>query len=189
MRAAVLVPIKSFDLAKGRLSEALDTQQRASLARTMATRVLAAGGGLQVWVVCDDAEVASFAVAKRAEVIWRPSRGLNAAVTDGCEFLFAQGIERVVVAHADLPLATDLAWVADDDGITIVPDRRGDGTNVMSLPLGTDFQFHYGLGSAEKHRAEAERRGLTCALRPDDELGWDVDVPEDLSVLGDEFKT
>ncbi len=183
MALAILVPIKSFDLAKGRLADALQPDQRADLARHMAGGVLRARGSVPAWVICDDPEVAAFATSNGAGVIWAPSRGLNPAVTDGVEFLAGQGAERVVVAHADLPLATDLAWVGDFDGVTIVPDRRDDGTNVLCVPTGKSFVFQYGEGSAARHLAEADRLGLELRVVPDDKLGWDVDVPEDLTVI------
>lgn len=181
---AVLIPMKSFDLAKGRLAAVLDESQRARLARRMAHGVIHAAAGLSTWVICDSHEVAALAVGHGANVIWRPARGLNAAVHDGLDALAAEGFDRVIISHADLPLARDLRWVGDGDGVTIVPDRRGDGTNVMSLPTNTGFQFSYGPGSAAAHTAEAHRIGIPVRLSPDPELGWDVDIPEDLTVLG-----
>ncbi|MDA3039436.1 MAG: hypothetical protein O3C27_07865, partial [Actinomycetota bacterium] len=139
---------------------------------------------LPTWVVCDDANVATFATAQGAGVIWRASRGLNAAVTDGFDFLRNEGHTTVVIAHADLPRATDLGWVSDFAGVTIVPDRRGDGTNVMAVPASADFRFQYGVGSSRAHQAEALRLTLPYRVVDDRELGWDVDVPEDLSILG-----
>ena len=183
MALAILVPIKSFDLAKGRLSDVLDPEQRAALARRMATGVLKARGPVPAWVICDDPEVAAFATSNGAGVIWAPSRGLNAAVTDGVEFLTTHGAKRVIVAHADLPLAADLAWVGDFEGVTIVPDRRDDGTNVLCVPTGVGFVFQYGEGSAARHLAEADRLGLELRVVPDEKLGWDVDVPEDLKAI------
>ncbi len=183
MRVAVLIPIKSFDLAKGRLAGALDEAERAALARTMARGVIAASRHLPAWVICDDPSVAALATASGANVLWRPSRGLNAAVSEGVEFLTLERFDTVVVSHADLPLASDLTWVATPGAVTIVTDRRNDGTNVMALPTGTDFGFHYGPGSAAAHRREAERCGLAVRVVDDPELGWDVDLPEDLAVL------
>src|SRR5918995_1497275 len=63
--------------------------------------------------------------------------------------------ERAIVAHADLPLATRLDWVAVFPGVTLVPDRRRDGTNVAAVPTGAGFAFHYGGGSFAAQRAEA----------------------------------
>ncbi len=184
MRSAVLIPIKSFDVAKGRLAGTLDLAQRSELARRMAGGVIAACHDLPTWVVCDDPAVAELAVSSGANVLWRAARGLNAAVADGFGFLTLEGYDRVVVSHADLPLARDLTWVASaGPGVTIVPDRRDDGTNVMAVPTGVGFEFAYGIGSASLHRAEAARLGLECRLIPDAELGWDVDVPEDLTAL------
>lgn len=184
MPGAVLIPIKSFDLAKGRLSEAIEPAQRAALAEHMAATVIAAAQPLSVWVVCGDHTVADFARANGAQVIWRAPRGLNGAIEDGTEHLRSRGFDRAIIAHADLPLATDLSFLdVAGDGVIIVPDRRNDGSNVLSIPLGRGFTFHYGPGSAAAHRAEAARVGLPFDTIADEQLGWDVDVPEDLVVL------
>jgi 2-phospho-L-lactate guanylyltransferase len=184
-RAAVLVPVKAFSAAKLRLSERLDPTERAMLARAMAAHVLAAAGPLPVAVVCDDETVRAWAEEQGAEPIWTPGLGLNGAVQAGVAHLAGRGVERVVVAHADLPLAQELAWLAAFDGVTLVPDRHGDGTNVACVPTDADFQFAYGAGSAAAHRAEALRLGLTVRIVPDRRLGWDVDVPADLCLPDD----
>ncbi|MGH9185080.1 MAG: 2-phospho-L-lactate guanylyltransferase [Acidimicrobiales bacterium] len=178
--AAVLIPVKSFVRAKRRLSPTLHPDERAQLARRMATRVLAAAQPLPVTVACDDDEVADWARAAGAEVLWRPGRGLNGAVADGVEHLGRGGAQRVVVAHADLPLATGLAAVAAFDGVTLVPDRRDDGTNVLCVPPGAGFRFAYGPRSFARHRNESERLGLPYRVLRDLRLEWDVDVPDDL---------
>ena len=58
---AVLVPVKAFRDAKGRLSEALSPQERAELSRSMAATVVQAAAPLPVWIVCDDDDVAEWA--------------------------------------------------------------------------------------------------------------------------------
>jgi 2-phospho-L-lactate guanylyltransferase len=178
---AVLVPVKSFRRAKLRLAPALDPADRAILAREMATTVVRAARDLPAFVVCDDDEVAAWAADVGAEVLWRPGQGLNAAVSDGVEALAAQGFARIIVAHADLPHALDLGWVAEFDGITLVPDRRDDGTNVACVPADAGFAFAYGPGSFARHHAEAERLGLPVRVAREPRLGWDVDVPADLA--------
>ena len=179
---AVLIPVKSFDLAKGRLADALQPRQRAELARSMATRVVEAAGPLPTFVVCDSDEVASWAAEVGAEAIRVDTPGLNLAVASGAAELTGRGYRELIVAHGDLPLARDLTWLAGFAGVTVVTDRRGDGTNVLVLPLGTDFDFHYGAGSARAHRAEARRVGLAHRTVDDPELGWDVDTPDDLDL-------
>lgn len=182
---AVVIPVKSFEVAKERLSLALEPAQREQLAKSMAARVVAAASPLPVFVACGSDEVAAWAEAVGASVIWLAEPGLNRAVANAAAVLDRAGYRRMIVAHGDLPLATSLAWVGQFDGVTIVPDRRGEGTNVMAVPLGTDFTFHYGELSAPAHRAEAERVGLPLRIVADDELGWDVDVPTDLTELAD----
>ncbi|CAN5745110.1 hypothetical protein BH20ACT2_BH20ACT2_23600 [soil metagenome] len=179
---AVLIPVKSFAAAKLRLSPALDGPARAELARSMAGRVLAAAAPLPVAVVCDDPLVAAWAERLGAEVVWRPGRGLNPAVTDGVAHLSRRGHRQVIVAHADLPLARSLAWVADFDGVTLVPDRHGDGTNVAAVPTRAGFTFGYGAGSFARHRAEAVRLDLPLRVVREPRLGWDVDWPADLDL-------
>jgi 2-phospho-L-lactate guanylyltransferase len=182
VRVAVLVPVKAFSQAKLRLAPSLGPEQRADLARRMAATVLAAAGDLPVAVVCDDEEVQAWAEVAGADAIWTPDLGLNGAVEAGVAHLALRGVERVIVAHADLPLATDLTWVADFDGVTLVPDRRLDGTNVASVPTTAGFGFAYGPGSLAAHRAEAGRLGLLTRIVRDPRLSWDVDIPADLDL-------
>lgn len=182
---AVLVPVKAFQDAKERLGPALDHRARARLARAMAANVIAAAHDLPVAVVCDDQGVADWATDLGAEVLWRPGLGLNGAVADGVRSLAGDGVERVVVSHADLPHATDLRPVsvaAAGGGVVLVPDRREDGTNVLAVPTASGFDFAYGPGSFARHRAEAERLGLAVHVVRERTLTWDVDVPEDLEV-------
>ena len=180
---AALVPVKAFHLAKARLADTLGAAERAALARRMAGVVLAAAQPLPVAVVCDDDAVAAWATEHGATVLWRPGRGLNPAVQEAVTALGDAGYERVVVAHADLPLAASLGWVAAFPGVTIVPDRRDDGTNVLCVPTGIGFEFAYGAGSFRRHAAEARRRRMPVRVVRDRALGWDVDIAEDLAAL------
>jgi 2-phospho-L-lactate guanylyltransferase len=184
---AVLVPVKAFSQAKRRLHLALGEPERAELARAMADRVVSAAHPLPVAVVCDDNEVAEWARTRGALVVWEPGRGLNGAVEAGVDRLRAAGVSQVTVAHADLPRASDLALVGEAPGITLVPDRYGNGTNVIALPADAGFQFSYGPGSFARHRAEAERLGLPTRVLDRPDLAWDIDEPGDVipvAVLG-----
>jgi 2-phospho-L-lactate/phosphoenolpyruvate guanylyltransferase len=177
---AVVIPVKDFTQAKVRLAAELDAAARAELARDMATIVVRAAEPLPVCVVCDDEDVRAWAVGAGAEVIWTPGLGLNGAVHAGVDELARRGVRTVVVAHSDLPLATSLEWVAGSEGITLVPDRRLDGTNVLAVPAAAGFRFAYGAGSFARHRNEATRLGVPVRIVRDARLGWDVDHPGDL---------
>jgi 2-phospho-L-lactate guanylyltransferase len=184
MRAAVVVPVKAFARAKARLAPALDEAARADLARRMADRVLDAAGSLPVLVACDDDEVAAWARDRGAEVVWTRDVDLNGAVTAAVDVLAARGVTRATVAHADLPHARDLSLVVGVRGVVAVPDRRDDGTNVLTVPTSIGFPFSYGPGSFARHRATAEAMGVPfTVVRPPD-LTWDVDDPADLDGVG-----
>ena len=183
MRSAVVVPIKSFARAKARLAPVLDEQARAELARHMAERVLRAAGSLPVLVACDDDEVAAWATAHGAEIAWTPDTDLNGSVTAAVEILANRGVTRVTVAHADLPLAKDLSVVVGTRGIVAVPDRREDGTNVLTVPTSIGFPFAYGPGSFARHRELANTMGAEWIEVRHPDLTWDVDEPTDLDGL------
>ncbi len=174
------MPVKAFGAAKARLSDRLDPASRSRLARTTAETVVGAAGPLTVHVVCDDEEVAAWAAALGIEVVWRPSRGLNAAVADGVDELRRRGFDQAVIAHADLPLADDLTRLAGSVGVTIVPDRHDDGSNVLVVPVDAGFRFGYGPGSFRRHGAEATRLALPLRVIRDRRLGFDLDTPDDL---------
>jgi 2-phospho-L-lactate guanylyltransferase len=146
----------------------------------MAERVLAAAGPLPTAVVCDDAGVAAWAAGLGALVLEEPGRGLNGAVAEGVAQLAAWGARQVIVAHADLPLAVSLTQVAHFPGVTLVPDRRRDGTNVVCVPTNVEFAFSYGPGSFARHFAEARRTGQGVRVVDEPLLAWDVDLPADL---------
>jgi len=179
----VVIPVKAFSNAKMRLASVLRPEQRAALAREMAEHVISASRPLPVIVVCDDLEVAAWAENLGARALLEPGLGLNGAVGTAVAQLGAEGFERLVVAHADLPLATNLARLAEIDGIALVPDRHLDGTNVISLPAQCGFGFSYGPGSFLRHQDEARRTGLPWRVVHDPALAWDVDFPGDMAAV------
>lgn len=179
----VLIPVKAFHQAKRRLGTTLSDPEREQLVRAMATHVVAACAPLPVAVVCDDEAVATWAEEHGASVVWAPGHGLNGAVRAGVERLVQTGARWVTVAHGDLPRAKGLGTLAPFDGVTLVPDRRDDGTNVLRLPAAADFRFAYGPGSFRAHRAEATRLGLAVRILRSPDLAYDVDWPADFTEL------
>lgn len=155
----------------------------------MLRNVIRAAVGLRVVLIAPTSaeDVRRFALVNGARFLAEPvgSSGLDAAVTSGVGQLTELGYDRVLIVHSDLPRANDVSWLADTDGIIIVPDRSGLGTNALSLPTGLDFCFSYGPGSAERHIAEARRLGFDPKVVVDpDELSLDVDEPADIDRAG-----
>ena len=183
LTASVVIPIRGFEAGKSRLGGRLDAARRADLLRAMAENVVAAAGALPVAVVSNAREVRSWAAGLGLIVLDDPGT-LDLAAAAGLRWAATSGFGRVIVAHADLPLATDLAPVAADGRqpvVVAVPCHRDDGTPVLSLPTAaTGFVFAYGPGSFRRHAAAARAAGLGFRVRRDGRLGRDVDAPEDL---------
>ncbi len=62
-----------------------------------------------------------------------------------------------------------------------MPDRHGDGTNVVALPTDLAFQFAYGPGSFRRHLAAAIAARHSVRVRRDPLLAADIDTPDDLA--------
>jgi 2-phospho-L-lactate guanylyltransferase len=145
--------------------------------------VLAAAAPLAALVVTADPEVIDIVGQMGAFHVKDPGGGLDGAVSAGVAAAGRWGHDWVVVAHADLPFPDDLAALGkpvSPDDIVLVPDRHGDGTNVISVGAHREFRFQYGVGSFDRHVAEARRLGTEPIVVTDSRLSWDVDMPEDL---------
>lgn len=182
MHAAALIPIKRFEDAKGRLAPALTPDQRVRLARWLAGQVLAATSPLPVFVACDDEAVAEWSERGGATVLWSPGMGLNGAVDASRETIAGKGFDHLVIAHSDLPLARDLGALAESETVTLVPDRRRDGTNVLAMPVDANITASYGADSFHTHldMAKADDR-YRLRVVDDQRLAHDVDTPDDLA--------
>lgn len=178
--SAVVIPLRSLRSGKLRLQSHLNKDARAELIADMANTVVLAACGLPVFIVHDDEDVEQWALDRGATPVRGTQPGLNRAVAEGVALAASHGHTEVIVAHADLPHATDLRPVADFDGITLVPDRLRDGTNVLCVPTTINFPFSYGPGSFGVHLRIAEETGLPVRVLEDAALAWDVDHPEDL---------
>ncbi len=182
----VVVPIKRFTDAKVRLTPHLNATERVDLARSMARHVLDNVRDEQVVVVCDDDEVRALAHEFGAKVIDDVGGGLNSALKHSLTVLRDRGVLRATIVHADLPQATSLSALLDraqlgTDDVLLLPDRHGDGTNLMSIPLTVDFALSYGTQSFSHHLHEARRHRLRVMVMIDAGYAHDVDVPSDLA--------
>lgn len=184
---AVIIPLKGFTKAKERLAPVFDAPQRSLLAQLTATAVLDVTMKLpdvtRVVVVTDDESCAAWARSKGSEALIEAG-GLNPSVAAAYRNI-GNSVDWVMVCHADIVHPERLAALPSpgESQAILVRDRHRDGTNVLVLPAGEQFNFQYGPGSAEAHRQECEKRGIKPLEVIDNLLGIDMDTPEDLKML------
>lgn len=188
-----VVPVKRLDRALGRLAGAVHDEGRRALQIAMLTDVLAATAAARAvsrtLVVTDDPEVAALALAAGAEVIAesRPSAGMNGAVEEGLTTAARAGAAAALVVMADLPLVTSaaldrlVAEAGQGEGVTIATSRDHTGTNAMLLRPPTLLRPALGLGSRQRHLAQASRRGVPSQTVELPELALDLDTDADLA--------
>jgi 2-phospho-L-lactate/phosphoenolpyruvate guanylyltransferase len=197
MRTLAVVPIKTLSSAKQRLSGALATGARASLAQAMFSDVLASLRRSQrvEAIAVVTADVVANAVAHGERVTVLPDdrqEGQSAAAMIGIRYALGAGYERVVLIPGDTPLldAVELDELldrcqSDSVGVAVVPDRHGTGTNALVLTPPGALEPSFGPGSFARHLNHAKGAGLAHRAEQVMSLAHDIDTPEDLAALGD----
>jgi 2-phospho-L-lactate guanylyltransferase len=195
MRTLAIVPIKSFEIAKQRLSGSLASGGRRSLVQAMFSDVLGSlrstAGIEAIAVVTGDISARTVAVGDRMILLDdEQNTGQSAATAIGIAYASEQGYERVLLVPGDTPLLKppeieELLGRCERDGIAvaIVPDRHGTGTNGLLIAPPGAFDPSFGPGSLERHLAQARERGLPHRVESAPSLEHDVDTPGDLAAL------
>lgn len=183
------VPIKSFDVAKKRLSGMLDAGERRDLMLAMATDVLTAlsrskrlGGILIVSRSPEaDALAASFGAQRFAE---SPATNLPGALDEAAHHLASHHDARgIFVVPADVPLirAEEIdALLHGHRTVTLLPDRNRIGTNGLICSPPDAIEFVFDGKSFEPHVRAAVAAGHTPRIVADSGFALDVDTPDDL---------
>lgn len=189
-----LLPLKSLDTGKTRLSPLLDPPERASLIAAMAEDILDAFadfGRMPVLVVTGDPRVVTMANARGFQsLVEQTCVSETAAIEMATARAGELGAGGTLVLPCDIPLLRpeDLAEVIDrspDRGTLFVPAWDGRGTNaVLRRPFDL-FPLRFGNDSFAPHRVAAEQTGLSCVIVSNERIGLDVDSPEDLYRLLD----
>jgi 2-phospho-L-lactate guanylyltransferase len=195
MRTLAIVPIKSFEVAKQRLSGSLARGGRRSLVQAMFSDVLGAlrhtVGLERIAVVTSDVSARSVAMGDRMVLLDDDVKtGQSAATEVGIRYAREQGYDRVLLVPGDTPLLNPpeldellVRCERDGIGVAIVADRHGTGTNgLLIAPPGT-FDPSFGPGSLERHLEQARERALVHRVEALPSLEHDVDTPGDLAAL------
>lgn len=185
---ALVVPVKSLDVAKSRLA-GFAGQRRSALALAFAADTLAAARAcpdvVGIAVVTDDEAVAVLARSLGCLAVPdEPSDGLNAALAHGAAVACAHWSDALVAAlSADLPALRPaelaMALQAGRQALTaFVADADGRGTTLLTAATPEAFAPRFGPGSAAAHRraGAVELTGLEVPS-----LRRDVDTAADLA--------
>ena len=195
MRTLAIVPIKSFDLAKQRLSDSLAIGTRRTLVQAMFSDVLGALRRTEqverIAVVTGDVVAGSLASGDRMVLLHDGvSAGQSAATEIGIRHALDERFERVLLVPGDTPLLSPpdldemlLRCERDRVAVAIVPDRHGTGTNGLLIAPPDAFTPSFGEGSLERHLTQARERELAHRIEALPSLEHDVDTPGDLAAL------
>lgn len=188
-----VVPLKSPDTAKSRLSLALDASARRRLFYAMAQHVIRTlvqtPGIAGVAVVTASPEVAAFSRRLRARVIREEfDAGTAQACRSAVEHLSGCA-DRLLMISGDLPLLSAHALAALVDLrepvplVAIVPDRRRVGTNALLCTPPGVIPICFGPDSFRLHIAAALEHGAELRIVESDAMALDIDEIEDLQEL------
>jgi 2-phospho-L-lactate guanylyltransferase len=189
-----VIPAKSFQGAKQRLSALLQPHERQALARATLTDTLTAcvhAPELEgVGVVTCDREVAAVAEALGAEVLWEAqAQGHTQAVAFGVRTCRERGVPTMLTIPGDVPLITPadvqaIIQVAQPPvPVILVPNRDDSGTNAMVLSPPDCLPLAFGEDSFQRHLRLAEAQHLAVAVRRLAHVALDLDTPEDLALF------
>jgi 2-phospho-L-lactate guanylyltransferase len=194
----IVVPVKALGLAKQRLAGVLSAEERRRLVLAMFEDVLETTTAVPdvagTIVVTRDAEVSAIAAAYGVRRLAEEhGADLNAALQGVAAALSAEGASGMMVLPADVPLASarDLGAVlachgaASETGaygLTLVPDRKRQGSNALACSPPNLIEFAYGPGSFTRHLEAGERAGAATRTVVSPSLALDIDTPEDLAL-------
>lgn len=148
-----------------------------------------------ILVVSRDSE--ALAVARNAGARTLLENGhpeLNIGLTRAAMVANAYKAHGVLVLPADLPLLDPedvramIALSRPGPCVVIAPDRRNEGTNALLLTPPDVIAFDYGVGSFNRHCERARIAGAHLEIFEADSLALDLDLPEDLDLIGATLK-
>ena len=187
-----VLPVKSPQKAKERLSGFLLPAQRETLARLLYKQTLAALGqadGIdRVAVVTSDSDVAEHA-RRSGTLVFDENEQLSHSVSADAACLRAKemGASTVMLVPIDVPLVTpdDFSQLASAarPGLIVVPSADGTGTNALVRTPPDVVESRFGPGSCRAHLDQARSKGVPAEVLRIHGLMFDIDTPEDVAEL------
>jgi 2-phospho-L-lactate/phosphoenolpyruvate guanylyltransferase len=190
-----IVPVKPLRRGKSRLAGMLTEEQRTRLNRYLLEHTLTTLNEISeiehtLVVSRDPAALALTREMGGRTVLEDGAPQFNTAIQRATIVAKSQGAHAVLILPADLPLVTPLAIRSilnrgkKPPVVVIAPDRRLDGTNALFVNPAGLIEYGYGPGSFQRHSERVEEVGATIKVVHSKKLGLDLDLPEDLELLG-----
>ena len=192
MNVWAIVPVKPLNRAKSRLSDALVSEQRESLATCLLVRTVKLLQPLAqiqgVLVISRDMKALSMVRDLGAQTVQESGTPeLNNALYRATQALRAWGADAALVVPADLPLlaAQDIEEVVHmgryHNSVVLAPDRHGQGTNMLLVRPPGVIPYSFGEDSFARHQAFAHEAGSTVLVYHSERVSLDLDTPADLA--------
>ena len=194
-----IVPVKPLRRGKSRLSKILTEDERTDLNKRLLANTLATLSEIpeieHVLVVSRDQAALSLAREFGARTVLENGMPLlNVALTRATVVAKEYATRGVLIIPADLPLISPedvrvmLRKVKDPPVVIVAPDRHREGTNALLVCPAGLIDYDFGPGSFERHCERARSAGARLEIVELDSLALDMDVPEDLDLVSQEFK-
>ena len=196
MSVTAVLPFRSIDSAKSRMSPALSEGERREFSARLLERTLLALGRAtrisNVILVSPDPLARALARSGGHEALDDGGVDLNAAIALGIGQATASGATAVLILPVDLAEVTAAnidallsGWSGVQPGLLASPDG---GTSALLVPLPRTFTPQFGENSAAAHRTELSRDGaqVETLVSP---LTADLDTPSDLKAAIERERT
>lgn len=199
-----VLPVKSPQNAKQRLTGFLSAAHRATLARILFRQTLAslcrAQGIDHVAVATSDPEIAEHAHRSGALIFDEDEQVSHSVSADrACARAISLGATTVLLVPIDVPLVTpaDFTCLAaaarptappdlEADAqpkLVVVPSADGNGTNALARTPPDIIQSRFGPGSCRAHLDQARSKNIHSEVLNLRGLMFDIDTPEDVAQL------
>lgn len=193
-----IVPVKPLRRGKSRLSGVLSEEERLGLNSQLLIHTVDTLREIpeieQVLVVSRDQAALSIARAHGARTVQENGApDLNIALTRATIVAKQYATRGVLIIPSDLPMISKediramLEKVKDPPVVVVAPDRKKEGTNALLVcPVGL-IEYDYGPNSFDRHCLQAGKVGARLEICELPSLALDMDVPEDLELVSEEF--
>ena len=195
-KTSILIPMRSLNEGKTRLSNLLSPNKREKLIKLLLTQLLKKLKTLQdqyplifsdilVITPCEEVEK----ISKDYQVLVLKEQnlnGLNSAVNKGVCWSSKNYCDSSLILPGDIidPETEDIKKILEmgkksRDSIVICPSADF-GTNALFLSLPTRLNFKFGPNSFFEHQKEAKKISIRSIIAPADSLKDDLDTGKDL---------